>query len=48
MNYDFMKKKLKKLIFNIKYLDFNKMLSNFQKVKKSNSIQIILENLDLL
>lgn len=44
----FYEKEVEKIIFNIKYLDFNKMLPNFQKVKKSNSIQIILENLDLL
>lgn len=37
-----------KVFFNINYINFSKMLPNFQKVKKTNCIQIILENLDLL
>ena len=35
----------KKIVFMIKYLDWNKMLPNFKKVKKENSCEIIYKSL---
>lgn len=34
-----------KIYFNIKYMDFSRMLPNFKEVKKSDSINIILKNI---